>query len=69
MSPLISKPGACKLLAGGRAPAIPPASDPTDTMHPERGARGGHHRKKTFQEELAEMLEKAGVEYDLRYLD
>jgi hypothetical protein len=28
-----------------------------------------HHRKKTFQEELVEMLEKAGVEYDPRYLE
>jgi (p)ppGpp synthase/HD superfamily hydrolase len=28
-----------------------------------------HHRKKTFREELVEMLEKAGVEYDPRYLD
>jgi len=28
-----------------------------------------HHRKKTFQEELVEMLKKAGVEYDPRYLD
>ena len=35
VSPLISKPEACKLLAGGGAPATPPASDPTETMHPE----------------------------------
>ena len=28
-----------------------------------------HHRKKTFREELVEMLEKGGVEYDPRYLD
>ena len=28
-----------------------------------------HHRKKTFREELVELLEKAGVEYDPRYLD
>jgi REP element-mobilizing transposase RayT len=28
-----------------------------------------HHRKKTFREELVEMLERAGVEYDHRYLD
>jgi REP-associated tyrosine transposase len=28
-----------------------------------------HHRKKTFREELVEMLEKAGVEYDPHYLD
>lgn len=28
-----------------------------------------HHRKKTFREELVEMLEKAGIEYDPRYLD
>jgi putative transposase len=29
----------------------------------------GHHRKKTFREELVELLEKAGIEYDPRYLD
>lgn len=29
----------------------------------------GHHRKKTFREEVVELLEKAGVEYDPRYLD
>jgi putative transposase len=28
-----------------------------------------HHRKKTFREELMEMLAKAGVGYDLKYLD
>lgn len=28
-----------------------------------------HHRRKTFREELVEMLKKAGVEYDERYLD
>jgi REP element-mobilizing transposase RayT len=28
-----------------------------------------HHRNKTFREELVEMLEKARVEYDPRYLD
>ena len=28
-----------------------------------------HHRNRTFREELVEMLEKAGVEYDPRYLD
>ena len=28
-----------------------------------------HHRRKSFQEELVEMLEKAGVDYDERYLD
>lgn len=28
-----------------------------------------HHRKKTFQEELIELLELAGVEYDPKYLD
>ena len=33
VSPLISKPEACKPLAGGRVPATPPASDPTDPMH------------------------------------
>lgn len=28
-----------------------------------------HHRKKSFHEELIEMLDRAGVEYDPRYLD
>ena len=28
-----------------------------------------HHRVKSFREELAEMLSKAGVEYDPQYLD
>jgi putative transposase len=28
-----------------------------------------HHRGKTFREELIEVLERAGVEYDERYLD
>ncbi len=28
-----------------------------------------HHCKKTFREELVELLEKAGVEYDPRYWD
>lgn len=28
-----------------------------------------HHRKKTFREELLELLEKTGVEYDPRNLD
>ena len=28
-----------------------------------------HHRRKTFREELIEMLDKAGVEYDPKYLD
>ena len=28
-----------------------------------------HHRTKSFREELVEMLERAGVEYDPRYLD
>ncbi len=28
-----------------------------------------HHRQRTFREELIEMLEKAGVEYDPKYLD
>ena len=28
-----------------------------------------HHRKRTFREELVELLERAGVEYDTRYLD
>jgi REP element-mobilizing transposase RayT len=28
-----------------------------------------HHRGKTFREELVGMLERAGVEYDARYLD
>ncbi len=28
-----------------------------------------HHRVKSFREELVEMLDKAGVEYDPQYLD
>jgi putative transposase len=28
-----------------------------------------HHRKKSFREELVELLKKTGVEYDTRYLD
>ncbi len=28
-----------------------------------------HHRKKSFREELIEMLEMAGIEYDPKYLD
>ena len=28
-----------------------------------------HHRVKSFREELIEMLERAGVEYDPKYLD
>jgi len=28
-----------------------------------------HHRKKSFREELIEMLAKAGVEYDPKFLD
>ena len=28
-----------------------------------------HHRQKSFREELIELLQRAGVEYDERYLD
>jgi REP element-mobilizing transposase RayT len=28
-----------------------------------------HHRLKSFREELIEMLDKAGIEYDRKYLD
>jgi putative transposase len=28
-----------------------------------------HHRQKSFREELIEMLDRAGIEYDLKYLD
>ena len=28
-----------------------------------------HHRVKSFREELVEMLAKAGIEYDPKYLD
>ncbi len=28
-----------------------------------------HHRRKSFREELVEMLSKAGIEYDPKYLD
>ena len=27
-----------------------------------------HHRRKTFQEEFKELLERHGIEYDTRYL-
>ena len=28
-----------------------------------------HHRQKSFREELFEMLDRAGIEYDPRYMD
>jgi hypothetical protein len=28
-----------------------------------------HHRKKSFREEFLEMLEKAGIQYDPKYVD
>jgi REP element-mobilizing transposase RayT len=28
-----------------------------------------HHRRKSFREEVADMLQRAGVEYDPKYLD
>lgn len=28
-----------------------------------------HHRRKSFREELVELLERAGVDYDPQYLD
>jgi putative transposase len=28
-----------------------------------------HHRARSYQEELVEMLERAGIEYDPRYLE
>jgi putative transposase len=28
-----------------------------------------HHRKKSYREELIELLAKAGIEYDPKYLD
>jgi len=33
------------------------------------GAQEEHHRVKSFREELIEMLDKAGIEYDSNYLD
>ncbi len=33
------------------------------------GNQDEHHRQRTFREELIEMLQRAGVEYDERYLD
>jgi REP element-mobilizing transposase RayT len=33
------------------------------------GKQEEHHRVKSFREELIEMLNKAGIEYDPRYLD
>ena len=32
------------------------------------GNQQAHHKKKTFDEELIELLERAGIEYDPRYL-
>ncbi len=32
-------------------------------------SQGEHHRKKSFREELLEMLERAGVEFDMKYLE
>jgi putative transposase len=28
-----------------------------------------HHRRRTFREELVDLLERAGIEYDPKYLD
>ena len=33
------------------------------------GNQAEHHRRRTFQEELIAFLEKAGIQYDPRYLD
>jgi hypothetical protein len=33
------------------------------------GRQAEHHRMQTFQEELIELLQKAGVDFDPKYLD
>jgi putative transposase len=33
------------------------------------GRQAEHHRRQTFQEELIDLLQKAGVEFDPKYLD
>ena len=53
---LQSKPEACKLLAGGSAPATPPASDTTDTMHPEGVPEGTRHAFHVPQPSLPSCL-------------
>jgi hypothetical protein len=32
------------------------------------GAQEEHHRQRTFEQELRELLEKHGVQYDPKYL-
>ena len=47
----------------------------TVSPNSRKGVRGyienqeEHHRQKSFREELVELLQRAGVEYDERYLD
>lgn len=43
------------------------ASGVEDTIRYIRN-QAAHHRKKTFQEEYIEFLERYGVEYDERYV-
>lgn len=33
------------------------------------GGQENHHRKRTYREELIDLLQKAGIEYDPQYLD
>ena len=38
-------------------------------VHTYIATQEAHHAEKTFREELVEMLKRAGVAYDERYLD
>ena len=40
-----------------------------DAVRSYIGSQREHHRSQTFKEELIELLERAGVEYDPKYLD
>lgn len=40
-----------------------------DTVIRYIGRQAEHHRRRTFREELVEVLERAGIEYDPKYLD
>jgi putative transposase len=40
-----------------------------EAVHQYIANQEAHHRVKPFREELVEMLERAGIEYDPRYFD
>ncbi|MDB6031105.1 MAG: element-mobilizing transposase RayT [Verrucomicrobiales bacterium] len=40
-----------------------------EVLHNYLAREEEHHRKKTFREELMDLLKKAGLEYHERYLD